>query len=122
MKNNVEKNGMNKNIKRIAGAWKLLATALIVTILAIGGCKNDNSDNNNNNNNGNLNATDKDFMAKVSEANKAEIDAGSTAAVKGNTDSVRNFGQFMVTEHTTAKTSLDSLASALYVTLADTLS
>jgi putative membrane protein len=94
---------------------------IMLALLAFFGCnKDDNNDSNNNNSA--LNTQDNQFMAQIKEANLAEIDAGQTATSKGNNAGVRYFGQFMVTEHTTAKTSLDSLAGALYITLSDTLS
>lgn len=89
-------------------------------LLAMAGCNKDN--NNNNNNNMGLSSQDRTFMAQLKEANKAEIDAGQTASTKGMNDSIRMYGQYMVTEHTMAMTSLDSLAGVLGVTLSDTLS
>jgi len=95
---------------------------LPLLLLAVLSCnRNDNNDNNNNNNNG-LSNQDKQFMAFAREANLAEIDAGNMASSKGNNNSVASFGQWMVTEHITAKTSLDSVAMALNFTLSDTLS
>jgi len=95
------------------------ATILVsILMLSMLGC---NDDSNNNNDNGNLSDQDKQFMAFAKEANVAEIDAGNLASNKGNNQAVKNFGQWMVAEHTTAKTSLDSLAGAVNVTLADTM-
>lgn len=85
-------------------------------------CMSCNKDNNNSNNGTSLSTQDRTFMAQLKEANKAEIDAGQTASTKGMMDSVRLYGQYMVTEHTMAMTSLDSLAGAFSITLSDTLS
>jgi predicted outer membrane protein len=104
MKNQIEKKIL-KVMKKIPVAMHFIMAALIVMMLAVAGCNKDDDDNNNNNNNnnGSLNTVDRDFMARVSEANKAEIAAGQTAASKGTDSGVRSFGQFMVTEHTTAR-------------------
>jgi putative membrane protein len=95
---------------------KLLLPLSIILLAA--GCKDDDS---NNNNNDTLNDADRTFMMQAHEANLAEIDAGQAAASKGNAAEVRYFGQTMITEHTMAQSSLDSLAGALSQSLADTL-
>lgn len=69
-------------------------------------------DDNNNNDPSSFNATDRQFMMNASYGNHAEIDAGQAAASKGMQDSIRMFGQMMVTDHTMAQQSLDSIASA----------
>jgi putative membrane protein len=118
MKTQMERNAATGN-KLLPLAWQILAAILIAMSFMMAGCNDDDDDDNVN---GSLNATDREFMARVTEANKAEIEAGSTASTKGLTDSVRQYGQLMVTEHTMAENSLDSLANVLGVTLADTLS
>jgi putative membrane protein len=118
---NQKLNAMEKRIlSKTLGVKTVIVYLFFAFLTVIAGCKDD--DNNNNNSNDNLNSTDRDFIAKVTEANKAEIDAGQTAASKGNMASVRSFGQQMVTDHSAAKLSLDSLANSLSVSLSDSLS
>ena len=62
-----------------------------------------------------VNATDSSFLVKASYSNNAEVGAGSIAAVKGNVDSVKMFGGMMVSDHSSAQTSLDSIATFLQI-------
>jgi putative membrane protein len=68
-----------------------------------------------------LNDVDRDFIAKISEANMAEVDAGKAASTKGMNAKVKDFGNQMVTDHTTANTELATVASAVGVPMTDSL-
>ncbi len=86
-------------------------TGVLMAIVFFAAC------NNNNNSNTSLNGSDQQFLLQASYSNQNEISAGHAAAVHGSVDSVRFFGQKMVTDHTTAQASLDSLASQFNVQL-----
>jgi putative membrane protein len=81
-------------------------------------CSRDDDGGNNNNQ---LNATDRDFAARASISNNAEIMTGQLAVQRGNSGMVRAFGQSMIAEHTTAQNDLRSRASSAGLTLADTV-
>ena len=66
----------------------------------------DNLDNNNNK----PNATDNNFMTQAAYANRSEVELGQLALTKSSNDSVKMFAQMMITDHTAAIASLDSLA------------
>ncbi|MFN8300040.1 MAG: DUF4142 domain-containing protein [Chitinophagales bacterium] len=91
-----------------------------LALVAVAGCSK--NDDNNTKNNNQLNNQDEQFMAMAKEANVAEIDAGQIAMAKGNSITVVNFGSWMVSDHTTARNSLDSMATALGKSYPDTLS
>ncbi len=65
-------------------------------------CKKDNNT---------VHPEDIDFLVAATYANKAEIIAGNLAVSKGMRDSIRIFGQLMVTDHTAAQKTVDSLAA-----------
>ncbi|MEO6546855.1 MAG: DUF4142 domain-containing protein [Ferruginibacter sp.] len=87
------------------------ATAVIAT-----SCKDDDD-----NNNTNITQTDKDFMIKAGYSNRDEIDFAQLALTNSSNDSVKNFAQMMITEHTAATASLDSIANRYVVTLPTTI-
>jgi putative membrane protein len=67
----------------------------------------------NHNGNSNLSQMDRDFMTKASYANNSEVAAGGVATVKAMDTAVKAFGAFMVTEHTTAQTELQTIADSI---------
>jgi len=67
------------------------------------------------------NSTDTDFVTKAGYSNLDEIDFAQLALVKSTDDSVRNFAQHMITEHTTALSGLDSIATQFNYTLPTTI-
>jgi putative membrane protein len=77
--------------------------------------------NDDKNNNTTVNSTDQMFMTNVAMGNSAEIMAGQLAASKSTNTSVKNFGQLMVTEHTQAKTDLQTVANGIGMTLSDSV-
>ncbi|MCW3091622.1 MAG: outer membrane protein [Ferruginibacter sp.] len=83
------------------------ATAIITT-----SCDKDDD-----NNNTTPSATDRNFMTSVAYANVNEIDFAQLALTKSANDSVKNFAQMMITDHTNAKTALDSLGSRYAISL-----
>ena len=54
--------------------------------------------------------TPQDFVSKASESGVAEVQLGQLAARKGDAESVRAYGERMVTDHTRANTELEALA------------
>lgn len=76
-------------------------------------CKKDN--------NNSLNDTDKNFMTQVAIGNNAEIHAGQLATTKTDNDSIRAFGEFMVTEHGQAQNDLKTLGSNVNYTISDSV-
>lgn len=71
----------------------------------------------NDNDNTTVNSTDSYFLQQVSYSNLDEVSAGNIAAIKGNYDSVRTFGSMMISDHTMAQASLDSIGAALNAVL-----
>ena len=67
-----------------------------------------------------VNASDSSFLVKASFSNNAEVGAGGIAAAKGNVDSVKMFGGMMVSDHSKAQTSLDSIATFLNISTPNT--
>jgi putative membrane protein len=89
---------------------KLLSLSLCLCLVFLS-CDNDDDDN------ATVTDQDKYFMEQASYSNLAEVSAGTIAAVKGDEDSVRMFGGMMVSDHSTAQSSLDSLSNSLSVSL-----
>jgi putative membrane protein len=89
---------------------KLILVMSIAAAIGLGACNKDDDNND-------LNGSDRDFMVNASYGNVAEVDAGQLAASKGSTAGVRNFGQMMVNDHSTAQTELNSLGSQYNVSL-----
>jgi putative membrane protein len=56
------------------------------------------------------NATDNNFMTNAAYANRSEVDLAELALTKSSNDSVKMFAQMMITDHSAAIVSLDSLA------------
>ncbi len=79
-----------------------LATVIMMS------CNKD--DDNINNNNNTPNATDNNFMTQAAYANRSEVELGQLALTKSSNDSVKLFAQMMISDHTAAIASLDSLA------------
>ena len=85
-----------------------LVPAFALTLTA---CDKDDDDDNNNNGTEISNAQDVNFALQASFANQAEVAAGNIAAQRATNTGVRSFGQFMVTEHTTAQSQLQTAAN-----------
>jgi len=66
-----------------------------------------------------LNQTDRTFLQNAAQGNLAEIKTGQLASTQGSSDSVKMFGQMLVTNHQSAQNSLDSIATAQNVDLPD---
>jgi len=65
--------------------------------------------------------TDTEFAKKAAEANMAEVKLGQLAEQKGTTDTVKDFGKRMVTDHNRAEENLKSAASKDKITLPSVL-
>lgn len=62
---------------------------------------------------------DSTFLSNAAYGNLAEIKVGQLASAQGTNDSIRNFGQTLVSTHQAAQVSLDSIAMAQGITLPD---
>src|SRR3954471_18990259 len=80
-------------------------TGIVMAIIFFAACNNKND----NNDGMTMNATDQQFLQQVSYSNHDEVAAGQIASTKGTADSVKIFAQMMISDHTTAQASLDSL-------------
>jgi putative membrane protein len=87
----------------------LLSGVLALCITAA--CNDDDDDN--------MNSMDRTFMEQAAYGNLAEIGAGQLASTKATNASVKMFGQMMVSDHSTAQTELEGLASGRGVDLPD---
>lgn len=65
---------------------------------------------------------EKTFMRKAAEGGLAEVELGKLAQQNGADESVKNFGQRMVTDHSQANEKLMTLAQSMGVELPTTLS
>jgi putative membrane protein len=92
----------------------LIACALSATLLF--GCDKDDDDTD-----PEYNSTDREFVMKASMANTAEIDAGSLASTKATDGGIQDFGEMMVSDHTTAKSQLKDIADDLRLPAPDSL-
>jgi putative membrane protein len=61
--------------------------------------------------------SDMEFTHKAAEANITEVKLGQLAEQKGTTDTVKDFGKRMVTDHNTAEENLKSAASKYKINL-----
>jgi len=86
---------------------------LFAAALAVAACACHKDDDNHDGTT--VNGTDENFVIQASYSNKDEISAGTIASTKGMRDSIRIFGQMMVMDHTTAQTSLDSIAAVVKI-------
>lgn len=64
-----------------------------------------------------LNASDSMFLQKATQGNLAEITAGHIADSMAVRDSVKMFGAMMITDHSTAQLSLDSIGNKWSIAL-----
>lgn len=91
----------------------LLMTA---TILAYSACNNDDDEPNNP-----VSEQDKTFALNATYSHLAEIEMGQLAVSKATDESVQDFAEMMVTDHTNAQNQLANLAESLDIDLPDTL-
>lgn len=96
---------------------KRLIFPLLLMAIAFVGCDKDDD----NNNNDTVNDTDRDFVMRSSVSNTAEIVLGQMAAVKGEDDAIRNFGQTMVTAHTDLRDRLLDISVGLNLYAPDSI-
>ncbi|MCE6992953.1 DUF4142 domain-containing protein [Dyadobacter sp. CY323] len=71
---------------------------------------------------GMLSRTDRDFMIKAADSNLFEIKAGEMATGKAVVDSVRHYGEHMVTDHSKATAEMMALAHKKMLDLPEMLS
>lgn len=95
----------------------VLVCALAVALTWCSCDKDDDDDDNNDN----VNATDREFVMKASMGNTAEIDAGEMAAEKSVEPGIQDYGQMMVTDHSTALSDLKGIANDLALYAPDSL-
>lgn len=84
---------------------KIWMYIMVFVALGMGACDNDDD------NRRSVNDVDEDFVEKAALSNMTEVDFGEIAASKGDDPLIREFGQMMVTEHTTAQTELQAIAN-----------
>jgi putative membrane protein len=89
----------------------LLLMILLSVVMLPTGCKKDNEPTST------LNAQDRAFFDSAARSNLAEITLGNLAVSKGADNSIRAFGQMMVTMHTEQTNLLKTLADRKGVTL-----
>ena len=107
-----------KNVKKQAVK---LHYYLLLLIFCVGAVSCSNDDDNGNPIDNEISNQDREFARNATFSNLAEIEMGELAASKGNLEAVRDFGQMMVTEHTTAQSRLETIADSLNVEIPDTL-
>jgi putative membrane protein len=66
---------------------------------------------------GSLSAEDRKFVVDVAQGSLAEVELGKVAALRGNSDKVKQFGQRMVADHGKAGDELTQLARQKGITL-----
>lgn len=103
-----------KNLK-----FSTLFALLILFSVGFYSCKDDEDDEDLNNNG--VSQQDRDFAARASAANIAEIEFGELAVDRALNDSVIAFAERMIEEHTGAQEQLDSLASWVNITVPDSM-
>jgi len=72
-------------------------------------------------NSGSMSAADRKFVMSAAQGGLAEVQLGQLAAKNGSADTVKQFGQRMVDDHSKANDELKSLASSKQVTLPDSM-
>lgn len=93
-------------------------TACVLTACMLSGCDKDDDDNGDGTG---INDTDRQFVMMASMSNYAEIQEGQLAAVKAENEGIADYGQMMVTDHTTAGTELKTIATRLGLQAKDSL-
>jgi putative membrane protein len=104
---------MKTNIATSKLGHYLLMTA---AILAFSACNDEDDEPNNP-----VSEQDRNFALKASYSNLAEIEMGQLAVSEALDESVRDFAEMMVTDHTNAQNQLANLAESLDIDLPDTL-
>lgn len=87
---------------------RVMISMLVLGTMCWIGCDDDDD---NDNNKRELADADERFVERAALSNLTEIDFGTLAASKGNSQMVRDFGQHMVDEHTLAQNELKALAN-----------
>ena len=105
-------------MKILRTKFVLSVSVLVLSFAAFIACS---KDSNNNNNTSGLSTQDQTFVTNASASNAAEIQFGQLAEQKAVSDSVKTFARMMVTDHTTAQKSLDSIAKSLNVVRSDSM-
>ncbi|MDQ4141954.1 MAG: DUF4142 domain-containing protein [Bacteroidota bacterium] len=78
-------------------------------------CEDDDSDDNT------QRLTETEFVVRAANSDLFEIQTGRMASVKGTLAEVRDYGQKLVTDHTTSSTELKGLASQKKIAIPDSL-
>src|SRR5690554_6164699 len=89
---------------------------LASTILAFSACNIDDDEPTNP-----VNEQDRNFALNATYSNLAEIQIGQLAAAEATNESVEDFAEMMVTDHTTVQNQLANLAESLDIAIPDTL-
>ncbi|HEY9007349.1 MAG TPA: DUF4142 domain-containing protein [Ohtaekwangia sp.] len=86
---------------------KTMGIALLAIVAWASACDDDDNHKND------LIQQDRDFIAQASYVNRSEVELGTLAVSKGNSDAVRMYGSSMRTEHQPALDKLKGIASDL---------
>ncbi len=89
---------------------------LLVALLGIAACDDNSTDPGDNTGGVDTTLTDNEIMHIARTANQGEVLTNQPAISKATNDSLRQFAQMMVTEHTKMVQRFDSLASAMQMT------
>ena len=95
---------------------RLFLIGALSTVFIVSACDKDNDDDDET-----TNAQDQTFVMQAAMSNRAEVELGTLATTRAENASVKEFGQMMVTEHTTAQSELADIADDLDLGLADSL-
>lgn len=85
---------------------RMLALCGLTAAILMTSCDQDDDDNN-------VSAQDKSFVNELAISNRTEIIMGNLALAKATDDSIIDYAQMMVDEHTAAETELKTLAADL---------
>ena len=109
---------MNKITQIIKGKINLsLICLMLVSSIGFVGCDDDDDDDAPIAPQSTQTVSDRDFVVRAGHVNRAEVELGQLAQTKGGSDTVRNYGTLMVTEHTKAQNDLITLAANKNITL-----
>jgi putative membrane protein len=115
---------MNERIIKIAHVVALFIFLLVAIIASAKPGQNSNQSGGNSQTGTQtmaLNSADRRFVTEAAMGGMAEVELGRLAAERGASDAVKQFGQRMVDDHSSANTELMQLATAKGITLATTL-
>jgi putative membrane protein len=115
---------MNERIIKIAHVVAIAILLLIAIVVAAKPGQNSNQSGGQSGTGAqamSLNATDRQFVMEAAMGGMAEVELGRLAAERGSSDAVKQFGQRMVDDHSSANTELMQIVSGKGIQLPTTL-